>query len=98
MFTQYTLNEMLLLVFKEIYHCYQILCIAGMVIMIVQREYFDFKACYPDPQIKYITCVDSDFNNTRRLRMSLDGFISKGIVVRLLKNEDNITLITEIMK
>ncbi|XP_048769498.1 uncharacterized protein LOC125675751 isoform X2 [Ostrea edulis] len=49
----------------------------GMVILIVQREVYDYTPYYPDPRIKYITCVDSEFNNACRIKKSFAGFISK---------------------
>jgi hypothetical protein len=49
-----------------------------MVIVIAKTTDFDYTPYYPDPRIKFIACVDSDFNNTLRLRTSLEGFISEG--------------------
>lgn len=82
-----------------VYYCmYQTLRIAGMVILIVQREVYDYTPYYPDPRIKYITCVDSEFNNACRIKKSFAGFISKGTVVFMSRNEDNMTLTTKFMK
>lgn len=49
-----------------------------MVIMIVEGRKRTFNAYYRDPRIKYITCVDSNFDTTWPASESIEGFIIEG--------------------